>query len=339
MQAQGLERLFKAMATHSELIATAYYEGVIYKDKKNQRALNQLKQLKILVSHSVDGYRISARLGQFVDSALSSDRLRRLDTDLASWVDTLEQQIILYQDAWDENRLEDSENYSAEIERLIFDLSDNLEENTSYLLMLVNSRFANVRTLAEKKKQNVFYISRVELLVQAISALQPEYLLEMVEEHPALYLFLEQHLIRLLPVYHQRLQDILDKLKTFLFELRKIEARAQLVQGFAFYLRQNPSYEMQDWSEQETIPEQWNQIKPLQFSIAANTLDYAVENELIEIVQKLRVDSESLLSKKRKQKVNKIEVVKREIQVLELPLYRKWLRRYFVLLEQQAGTA
>ena len=339
IQAQGLERLFKAMANHSDLIAQAYYEGVVYKDSKNQRALNQLKQLKILVNHSVDGYRISGRLGQFVDSALSSDRLRRLDTDLASWVDTLEQQILLYQDAWDENRVEDSENYSAEIERVIFDLSDNLEENTSYLLMLINSRFANVRTLTEKKKQNVFYISRVELLVQAISALQPEYLLEMVDEHPALYALLEQQLIRLLPIYHQRMQDILDKLKTFLFELRKIEARAQLVQGFAFFLRQNPGYEMQDWTEQESLPEQWNQIKPLQFSISANTLDYGVEDELIAIAQKLRVDSENLLSKKRKQKINKIEVVKREVQRMELPLYRKWLRRYFVLLEQQAGQA
>ncbi len=337
IQAQGLERLFKAMANHSDLIAQAYYEGVVYKDSKNQRALNQLKQLKVLVSHSFDAYRISGRLGQFVDSALSSDRLRRLDTDLASWVDTLEQQILLYQDAWDENRVEDLENYSAEIERVIFDLSDNLEENTSYLLMLVNSRFANVRTLAEKKKQNVFYISRVELLVQAISALQPEYLLGMVDEHPALYALLEQQLIRLLPIYHQRLQDILDKLKTFLFELRKIEARAQLVQGFSFFLRQNPGYEMQDWTEQEAIPEQWNQIKPLQFSISANTLDYGVEDELIVIAQKLRVDSEVLLSKKRKQRINKIEVVKRDIQVMELPLYRKWLRRYFVLLEQQAG--
>lgn len=193
--------------------------------------------------------------------------------------------------------------------------------------------------VVKKVKSFVFYISRVELLVQAISALQPEYLLEMVDEHPALYALLEQQLIRLLPVYHQRMQDILDKLKTFLFELRKIEARAQLVQGFAFFLRQNPGYEMQDWTEQDTLPEQWNQIKPLQFAISANTQDYAVEDELIAIAQKLRVDSESLLSKKRKQKINKIAVVKREVQLMELPLYRKWLRRYFVLLEQQAGQA
>ncbi len=327
------------MANHSDLVAQAYYEGVIYKDSKNQRGLNQLKQLKILVKHSVDGYRISGRLGQFVDSALSSDRLRRLDTDLASWVDTLEQQILLYQDAWDENRVEDWDNYSAEIERLVFDLSDNLEENTSYLLMLVNSRFANVRTLAEKKKQNVFYISRVERLVDAISSLQPEYLLERVDEHPALHELLEQQLIRLFPVYQQRLQDILDKLKTFLFELRKIEARAQLVQGFSFFLRQNPAYETQDWSEQETIPEQWNQIKPLQLSASADTQDYGIEDELISIAKKLRLDSDALLSKKAKRPINKVERVEREIQVMELPLYRKWLRRYFALLEQQSGEA
>lgn len=336
---QGLARLFKALANHSELIEKAYYEGVIYKDSKNQRALNQLKQMKVLVGHGVDGYRISGRLGQFVDSALSSDRLRRLDTDLASWVDTLEQQILLYQGAWDENRINDAENYSAEIERVIFELADNLEENTSYLLMLINSRFANVRTLQEKKKQNEFYISRVELLVQAISSLRPEYLLEMVDDHPALYLLLEEQLMRLLPIYHQRLQDILDKLKTFLFELRKIEARAQLVQGFSFFLRQNPGYEMQDWTEQDNLPEQWNQIKPLQLSISANTQDYAVETELVNIVQKLRVDSDALLTKKRKQKINKVAVVDREIQVMELPLYRKWLRRYFYLLEQQQGHA
>ncbi len=336
---QGVERLLKALATHSDLIAQTYYEGVIYKDSKNQRALNQLKQLKILVKQGVDGYRISGRLGQFVDNALSSDRIRRLDTDLASWVETLEQQILLYQDAWDENRVDDWDNYSAEIERLVFDLSDNLEENTSYLLMLINSRFANVRTLAEKKKQNVFYISRVERLVEAISLLQPEYLLEMVNEHPALYELLDQQLIRMMPVYQQRLQDILDKLKTFLFELRKIEARAQSVQGFAFFLRQNPMYEMQNWVEEEIIPEQWNQIQALSINAAADTLDYASEHELINIAKKLRVDSEALLAKKRKRKINKVEQVERVIQVMELPLYRKWLRRYFSLLEQQAGTS
>ena len=326
---QGLDRLFTALANHSELIAQAYFTGAVYKDNQNQRALNQLKQLKILVTHSADGYRIAGRLSQFIDSALSSDRIRRLDTDLASWIETLEQQIGLYQDALDENRADDSENYFVEIERLVFDLSDTLEENTRYLLMLVNSRFANVRTLAEKQKQNAFYISRLEKLVNAISALQPELLLEMVEEQPLVYTLLDQQLIRLLPIYQQRLQDILDKLKVFLFELRQIEVRAQLVQGFAFFLQQNQNYQPQDWSECDQIPEHWNQIKPLVLLAYADPLDHALEEDLIEIAQKIRTDTETLLAKQKQRSLSAVSLSSQNKKTLDLPLYRKQLRVYF----------
>lgn len=336
---QGLDRLFKALANHSQLIAEAYFQGVVYKDSQNQRALNQLKQLKVLVNHSEDGYRIAGRLSQFIDSALSSDRVRRLDTDLASWIETLEQQIGLYQDAWMENRVEDCDNYFAEIERLVFDLSDTLEENTRYLLMLVNSRFANVRTLAEKQKQNAFYISRLEKLVDAISSLQPEFLLEVVEDQQIIYELLEQQLILLLPIYQQRLQDILDKLKIFLFELRQIEARAQLVQGFAFFLRQNPSYQPQDWSERDNIPELWNQIKPLALTTYADPMDHALEAELVEIVQKIKTDSEALLAKQKKRSLNAVVSSKQAVQKLEMPRYRKQLKAYLAYVRERPGNA
>jgi hypothetical protein len=334
---QSLERLFKALANHSELIAQAYFTGAVYRDGQNQRALNQLKQLKILVTHGADGYRIAGRLSQFIDSALSSDRIRRLDTDLASWIETLEQQIGLYQDALDENRVDDSDNYFVEIERLVFDLSDTLEENTRYLLMLVNSRFANVRTLAEKQKQNAFYISRLEKLVNAISALQPELLLEIVEEQPLVYALLDQQLIRLLPIYQQRLQDILDKLKVFLFELRQIEVRAQLVQGFAFFLQQNQNYQPQDWSECDQIPVHWNQIKPLALLAYADPLDHGLEDDLIEIAQKIRTDTEVMLAKQKQRSLNAVTLNPQDKKTLDLPLYRKQLRVYFDRVQKNEG--
>jgi hypothetical protein len=334
---QGLERLFKALATHGELIAEAYFNGVVYKDNQNQRVLNQLKQLKILVNHNADGYRVAGRLGQFIDSALSSDRVRRLDTDLASWIDTLEQQIGLYQDALAENRVEDGDSYFVEIERLVFDLSDTLEENTRYLLMLVNSRFANVRTLAEKQKQNTFYISRLEKLVNAITALQPELLLELVEDQPLLYALLDQQLIRLLPIYQQRMQDILNKLKVFLFELRQIEARAQLVQGFAFFLQQNQNYQPQDWSEIEQIPEHWNQVKPLTLFAYADPFDNTLTEDLIDIAQKIRRDNHDLSTKPQQRAINAVSLNSPVRHILELPLYRKHTTRYFERVLRNPG--
>lgn len=336
---QGLERLFKALAAHSELIAEAYYNGVVYKDNQNQRVLNQLKQLKILVNYDADSYRVAGRLGQFIDSALSSDRVRRLDTDLASWIEMLEQQIGLFQDALLENRLDDSDGYFSEIERLVFHLSDALEEDTRYLLMLVNSRFANVRTLAEKQKQNLFYISRLEKLVNAITALQPECLLELVEDQPLLYKLLDQQLINRLPVWQQNLQDILNKLKVFLFELRQIEARAQLVQGFAFFLQQNPNYQPQDWSEHEQIPPQWNQIKPLALSAYADPLNNALTEDLVEIAQKIRPDTLNVLASPKPRAVNPVSLNPAPKQLLELPLYRKQTARYFGRVLRNPGQA
>jgi hypothetical protein len=194
--------------------------------------------------------------------------------------------------------------------------------------MLVNSRFANVRTLAEKQKQNVFYIARLEKLVNAISALQPEYLLEMVEELPIIYQLIERQLIRLLPIYQQRLQDVLDKLKVFLFELRQIEAQAKLVQGFMFFLRQNPGYQLRDWSEADTIPEFWNQIQPLQLQAYADPLDHAVEDKLIDIVQKIKVDTEVLLTKQKKRRINAVAPPTSAKQAMEIPFYRQQLQGF-----------
>lgn len=336
---QGLERLFKALANHSDLIAEAYFTGVVYKDNQNQRALNHLKQLKVLVNHEADGYRIAGRLTQFIDSALSSDRVRRLDTDLAGWIETLEQQISLHQDAYDESRLDDCDNYFAEIERLVFYLSDALEEDTRYLSMLVNSRFANVRTLAEKQKQNAFYISRLEKLVNAITVLQPESLLEMVEDQPLIYDLLNQHLIRKLPIYQQRLQDILDTLKVFLFELRQIEARAQLVQGFAYFLQQNQNYQPQDWSERDTIPEHWNQIKPLALLAYADPLDHALEEDLIKIAQNIAIDTESMLAKQKQRGLSAVSLSPPDKKTLDLAPYRKQLRVYFDRVLKNEGQS
>ena len=333
----GLRRLFQALAQHSDVLAEAYFGGVVEATEANQRALNQLKQLKVLVNHGGQGFRLSARLGQFLDGALNSDRMRRLDTDLGSWVDLLEQQVGLYRDAFGEDRLEDCDSYLAEIERLVFDLSDTLEENTAYLLMLVNNRFANVRTLSEKKRQNVFYIGRLEKLVGAVSALQPAVLLELADDHEGMQALIERQLVRNLPVHRQRLQDILDILKTFLFQIRQIEARTRRVRGFAFFLRQNPGYAPRDWSEQEQVPAHWNRVGGLAFRAHPDTLDRGVEKELADIASKIKADAEALLAKKPQRRLNGVSLARREAVRVESPLYRRRIKELFEQVRQTPG--
>jgi hypothetical protein len=249
----------------------------------------------------------------------------------------LEQQIGLYQDAYAEDRLEDCDSFLGEIERLVFDLADTLEENTTYLLMLVNSRFANVRTLSEKKRQNAFYIGRLEKLVGAVSLLQPAHLMDMADPHESLQALIDCHLIRALPSHRQRLQDILDTLKTFLFQLRQIEARARLVRGFAFFLKQNPDYAPQEWCEREQIPAHWNRIAGMDLRGHPDTLDRSLEPELIAISQKLRLDSEALLAKRKERGLNSVSLAKPQARRVEPPLYRRRIRQLFEQALQSPG--
>lgn len=335
----SLHRLLQAMAQHGDLIAEAYFSGSVAADAGRQRALNQLKQLKVLSNRGGEGYRLSTRLSQFIDGALNSDRMRRLDTDLGSWVDLLEQQIALYHDAYAEDRLEDCDHFLSEVERLVFDLAETLEDNTTYLLMLVNSRFASVRTLSEKKRQNAFYISRLEKLVGTISLLQPAHLLDIADPHESLQGLIDRHLIRTLPGHRQRLEGILDTLKEFLFQLRQIEARARLVRGFAFFLRQNPDYAPQDWCEREQIPAQWNRISGMTLRAHADTLDRSLESELIAIAQKIRTDSEALLAKRKERSLNPVSVVRPLKRRVELPPYRQRLRQLFDHARESPDTA
>ncbi len=326
----SLERLLTSLANEKEYVTAAYFTGLVKKDAQNQRALNKLEQQKILVKYDEDSYRLTNRLSHFLDHALNSERVKRLDTDLGSWMDTLEQYIGLHNDAWHEQREADYDNYRAEIERLIFDLADTLEENTSYLVMQVSSHFANVRTLTEKRRQNEFYLSRAEKLVNAVSSLATQALLEKVEEHPELHSLLQQHLFNALDLYRQRLQDTLDKLKDFLFEFRQIEARAQLVRNFAFFLQKNPHYQLQDWSESDTIPAHWNQIKPLSLAAYANISDRQLDDELDAIVQKLKTESAD--NKPTQRTVNAITQQAAQ-KTLVLPAHRKQLDDYFATVQ------
>jgi len=135
------------------------------------------------------------------------------------------------------------------------------------------------------------------------------------------------------------LQDILDKLKVFLFELRQIEARAQLVQGFAYFLQQNQNYQPQDWSERDSIPEHWNQIKPLALFAYADPLDHALEDELVQIAQKISIDTEAMLAKQKQRGINAVSLDRKDKKILDLPLYRKQLRVYFDRVLNNEGQA
>lgn len=82
-------------------------------------------------------------------------------------------------------RTEDLDGYVDGFNNAVFDLADHIDGALQYLRMLADTRFASVHTLAEKQRQNTWYIGRAERIGEAIKAVQIGGLMDRIEEEPA----------------------------------------------------------------------------------------------------------------------------------------------------------
>jgi hypothetical protein len=71
----------------------------------------------------------------------------------------------------------------------------------------------------------------------------------------------------------------------------------------------------------------------------ADPLDHALEEDLIEITQKIRIDTEAMLAKQKQRILNAVTISPPNKQILDLPLYRKQLRMYFDRVLKNEGQS
>ena len=81
-----------------------------------------------------------------------------------------------------EGRTEDLDGYVDGFNNAVFDLADHIGGALQYLRMLADTRFASVRTLAEKQRQNAYYIGRAERIGEALKGLQTGGLMDRIDE-------------------------------------------------------------------------------------------------------------------------------------------------------------
>lgn len=135
--------------------------------------------------------------------------------------------------------------------------SVRLSANLSQLRALVENRFAAVSTLAEKRRQNAYYIGRTEKVVKAIELFTLSDLGERIQTQlpfaNVAAMFTSQLLERL-PSFRQNLLDILGILQNYLFEFRQIEERTKRVRSMWLFMKRHPLYELKDWGEEHRPP-------------------------------------------------------------------------------------
>ena len=276
--------LYKLNA-NSETISAAYHQGRVYKTDENARDIERLRQIRLLSPDIRDAFQLRASFRQFLNAALNTERLFSMGSDIGGHFQRLVKLVDEHSMAYQEGRDSACEQYEVEAREAISDIADAIDDELIMLQAQVSTRFAAVATLAEKKRQNLHYQQRTEMLVGLLESFHFSGLGEQLQGHEELNLSFRALLEDRVPAFREALLSILALLNQYLFEFRQIEERAKKVRAFALYVNRNPAWEPKQWDE-VAEPEEWLRCAaPLEIQASPDITDPACETSLAEIAR------------------------------------------------------
>jgi hypothetical protein len=113
-----------------------------------------------------------------------------------------------------EGRIDDADLYTDQFDRGVFELADSISGALQLLRVMADNKFSNVSTLAEKRRQNEFYIERAKIIGDALLLLQANGLMEILEGVP--------NGERLIFAYRSQLDDQLPEWRSSLLDITAI---------------------------------------------------------------------------------------------------------------------
>ena len=279
--------LLERLHTHRHLVAEAYHQGSIVRSDDNRKAIEVLQQQRVLVPHTPEEYRLHSTLRRFLDSALNTHRILHSSADIGTIFVRLEVLTDSYIAAFNEDNESDTDAYEDEIAQAVFEISDGLQGFITNLQANIETRFAAVSSISAKRKQNEFYLDATHTLVQVLESFHFSDLLDRLQAFPRIEELLRTQLFNRIPILRSTLQTIYETLRQFLFEFRKIEARAKRIQQMWLFLKKTPDYEPRAWDNSTDLPPWLERSPGLVIATHPDVSDDNCENRLIEIAKSI----------------------------------------------------
>lgn len=288
---EGIVAYLAVLHKHRQVIADAYHHNTVTLKEENQRAIRELQQHRALIPYLQDEFRLSPSLSRHLDEVSQRQRNYAVSSNFSDQMRRLFYLTDEYLKASHENRTEDRDNYEADFDAGVFELGENIASNLLLLRTLTDNRFANVNTLAEKQRQNEYYIKQAEKLGEVMSALQTDAaLLELLNSSSLLTRLstvYHHQLIAKLPEWRANLLDITSTLKNYLYRLRQIEPEARRLRTFAHFLNRNPGYTLPAVEDLPHLPAWAACIEDIQISPHPDLSTHHTREALVEVAASL----------------------------------------------------
>lgn len=289
-----LTTYIEVLHANRHIIAESYHRGFVTSDADAgvaMKGIMALKGYRALVPRTQDSFRLRTSLRDHLDDVLLKSRLyTAVGSGLAEHVSRLPQLYDEVRNAHVEGRMEDAARYTDDFSSAVFELSDSVSMALSFMRTQADTKFSHVTTLAEKQRQNEFYIQRAEKIGEALESLSRGRLLEAFSEFAPseeLGVLFRHEIWDHLPQWRSSLLDITQILKEFLYRLRQIAPATRRFRAFALHLKRNPDWQAPSLDEAEEPVSVCRRAAALPMARGVDVKDDSLRGELIAIAQRL----------------------------------------------------
>ncbi len=283
-----LSRLFKCAGT----VSTTYYNTRVVKTDENASDIELLRQIRLLSPDIRDTFQLRSSFRQFLNTALSTERLFAIGANVGGYFSSLEKLLVEHSLALQDGRDASAEQYEMAIREAISDIADSIDDELTILHAMVATKFAAVSTIAEKRRQNLHYQDRTSKLVNLLENFHFADFADQLAGNEDLTLSFRALLEDRIPTFREKLKAVLQQLQQYLFEFRKIEDRARLVRSFALHLNRNPDWTPKNWDEAASPPEWVGLATPMALACHPNIAQPESEDVLREIAAGIPASAE-----------------------------------------------
>jgi hypothetical protein len=286
--------LIRKIGSADQLLAEAYINGIIYVDDKNQPSIDSLKKsgLVRLAGHS-DEFRLTTDIKRLIDRLLLRNHHYRQNTNIAKMLGNVAEDIDAYRTALEQNEQDEANYHLEQIDDCLYESLELLENSLSVMFTAITSQFGFVNSLSSKIRENERALSYARQLVTELNIINTHDCYEWISCWPAPS-ELSNKVIRFIDQYKSiviRLVSIVDRMKTLLFTLRLHEQTANRTRAMAQFLKKHPEWQPREWCDESTVPALLKRDKGLNFNTGINTNKSSLQDELIQLIQELKRQS------------------------------------------------
>lgn len=268
----GIERL-KLIGDNANMLMQGYLQGGIDPAQLSERTLRRLVSARVLYQPE-DGLELKLRqpVIQLVAALVTDESRRAINTDIADKLLSIRGFVEGLREA---QRMGDSLRADSQMQRIdeaVHDLTSQFEEAIFSLWHRLNSNFGFVSNLSDKIRENDRAQQQIKRLIDGLSLIEFDELIELAEGNPTLRKILVSRLQQQMSAHHSSLLEVQKRLVELMTRFREQQERSLLVVGMAGFLREHPGFKVGDYSYRSHIPSLVNRAAPI-IPTAAVALD------------------------------------------------------------------